>query len=305
MDKLLDKFSLQTFLRQFFCGVVFFVPIWLFGKESLGELSNIQNWEAGTFGLFIALASIIGTIIYHLEKNLWSYPMQWLHRKEKPLASFIYIGWLIVDVAIVCLLPYPLFVMGLILVTFVVIVVIVVIVGVIASGSVRACLDTLSRDFRMVLEDTWKCWCLEDSFYGDCKKANENQDEKFARSVAIAGKVATWSDFIHCVQSCCFAWILGSCLVLVLEEHCTTKIDWAPCEMCGDVCTIVQTKTESALMCKEVGLCSIIQQSEIAERLDFRVGMGIAIFVLALEFLIDRHRYFHVKEMIKVFNEIK
>lgn len=35
-------------------------------------------------------------------------------------------------------------------------------------------------------------------------------DAEMVKQYAASEKLATWSDFIHCVQSCCFAWIFGS-----------------------------------------------------------------------------------------------
>lgn len=53
-----------------------------------------------------------------------------------------------------------------------------------------------------IVDNTRKLWALEDR-----EKETSGDDDK-----AILKRVGTWSDFIHCGQSCAIAWILGSLL---------------------------------------------------------------------------------------------
>ncbi len=80
-----DKFSLPNILRQFFCGFVFIAPFWFFsGGNTTEDLAwqqlegflNGIHWELSRWIVLGVAACIIGTIIYHLEKNLYSYSMQ-------------------------------------------------------------------------------------------------------------------------------------------------------------------------------------------------------------------------------------
>ena len=80
MDSFLQKFSLQNLLRQFFCGVVFFVPLYLFAREKM-PATDLLKWESGVFFLFSSVALAVGTIIYHLEKNLYSYPLMYMYER--------------------------------------------------------------------------------------------------------------------------------------------------------------------------------------------------------------------------------
>lgn len=145
MDTLLNKFSLQHFFRQFFCGVVFFAPMWIFSRGRCNCFDCFlcgQGWQISQLVILGVLACVVGTIIYHLEKNLWSYLIQFVFEKLK-------------------------------------------------LGN--------------LLDRTEKCWLIEAR-----AKKQVDKNSLYAYQEAIADKVSTWSDFIHCTQSCCFAWILGS-----------------------------------------------------------------------------------------------
>lgn len=75
--------------------------------------------------------------------------------------------------------------------------------------------------FRKVVERTQKIWIIEigtavlpeKDAKGDLKYTPSDRN-------AIAQKLATWSDFIHCTQSCCFAWIVGCALADGLCAAC-------------------------------------------------------------------------------------
>lgn len=200
MDNILNKFSPQTFLRQFFCGFVFFVPLWLFASERLDNLLGGSSWQIPQCLALAILACIIGTIIYHVEKNLYSYGMQALLELREESKQMRIISFVIAVVVIgaigcfffykfawwsICFLIVPIILMSLII-----------------------------RMRKAIPQRTQIAWAIE----GGCKNVpcmNKNQDRSMddeARK-AIAGKVATWSDFIHCAQSCCFAWLAGCFMV--------------------------------------------------------------------------------------------
>lgn len=219
MDSFLQKFSLQNLLRQFFCGVVFFVPLYLFAREKM-PATDLLKWESGVFFLFSSVALAVGTIIYHLEKNLYSYPLMYMyerfifHNKKEDSSREVspFNWWLIWCIAgVVCLLvlgwghcvswPWPAFIVLAIFWLFIV---------------TRMLLESSEE---MIVEQTKNQWKIE---YEASLKTREhkllNKLENISTQYAAAEKIATWSDFIHCVQSCCFAWIFGSLLAFYLTE---------------------------------------------------------------------------------------
>lgn len=260
MDSLFQKFSIQHFLRQFFCGVVFFVPIYLFSRDEIGTVCHVEKWETGTFLLFASLASIIGTIIYHLEKNLYSYPLMYLYTRyffknatdnTVDIPPKLRWGWVILlflcfaflfVLKCVNLLPCGtggswctwcsccvLFILTL--------------VGLLI---VSACV--LGSDVKLIINPTLEMWKVEYS-----AKVSENieavpsekNDESCLQKAAVE-KLAKWSDFIHCGQSCCFAWILGSLISYEITGSCE-RVFW--------------------------------------------IGIVVSVCILAAEMVVDMHRY--------------
>ena len=261
MDSLLHKFSLQNLLRQFFCGVVFFVPLWLVSQNAECEccscsLAAVTKWETGAFLLFAALASIIGTIIYHLEKNLYSYPLMYIYEKwifnantngasetenAPKLASvyFIWLVWWVVAAFVMMVLlgcryfvSYPW-------------------IALFAVGGIWLLVVThmlLGKD--IVVPVTREIWETEHrAAKQQIETSLEHDDRKIMRYAAVE-KISTWADFVHCVQSCSFAWILGS----ILAYYITGSI--------------------------------------------FYQGVAVALMLLSAEMIIDMHRYRFIKKLI-------
>ena len=259
MDSLLHKFSLQNLLRQFFCGVVFFVPIYLFAKPMLGEFTNLHRWETGTFLLFASLSGIIGTIIYHLEKNIYSYSIQTLFElldswKSKPL--FCVPCAVALVIAIVCS-PYFLdtTTWGCIVPLIVFLLIVVLICWLFSTA------------FAKVKERTRECWYCEE------KALNIEPAIKNMQIYAIAKRVSAWSDFIHCTQSCCFAWLFGclACKIVCHGSECACYFSrfQCPCMVCFD------------------------------DRL-MSYSVLLALCTLLLELVFDWHRYQHVIKMTEM-----
>ena len=218
MDSLLHKFSLQNFLRQFFCGVIFFVPIYIFGDAQIGELGHIEKWETGTFLLFAAVAAAVGTIIYHLEKNLYSYPLMYLYEKKlfcsdlsqkghseiREKGHYYWIMWCVIGVVFLlslgCTNLLPLHPWS----------------SLLYAGGIYLILVThalLNNSTEDIIKPTLVMWIIEHQAKAK-EKSPLNAPASAITTVqdAAVGKLANWSDFIHCSQSCCFAWILGSLL---------------------------------------------------------------------------------------------
>ena len=254
MDALFQKFYLQNLLRQFFCGVVFFVPLRLFSRDlrgqcDIGSLLDITEWKTGTFLFIAALASIIGTVIYHLETNLYSYAVQCLYEALRKHYRFSGVCFVVAFVFVISLSPLccDIKVKTIISLTFFSV---VYIVCLLFGGALQ---DVLVR--------TRSCWIIEGKELDD-KSSTLSQQKR-----AIALKVAEWSNFIHCVQSCCFAWLLGCacCQRLFIE------IEFTCCESC------------------------FFEAMQKQEELLFSVH--IAFSILFLELLFDWHRYQHVIAM--------
>lgn len=245
MDSFLSKFSLQTFLRQFFCGVVFFCPFLLYtpkyantflgGEEVSIKISQdcfsfctqYGPWDTGKIVFIGIVACIIGTIIYHVEKNLYSYFIQASFEVAhvKTINGKIS-GDVAVYFVIVALILFVTFLWANAIMLFILALLVYIFFG-----------TSLSNGFSRVVSRTQQSWIIENNKAIESKiveskiiedktiehktieykKIEETKKEEELDSLkmakAIAEKVSTWSDFIHCVQSCCFAWLAGSCFV--------------------------------------------------------------------------------------------
>ena len=255
MDSFLQKFSLQNLLRQFFCGVVFFVPLYLFASSKLGIFSNPQTLETGTFILMASLFAIIGTIIYHLEKNLHSYPLQLAYecyyQEKRPWWMWsLFLSLILAPIICLALAGCGVSPKSLLLVA--------------TGGYMLLAFFLLCARCDRIIDPTIDAWCLEEEFLCSHKEeisARLKDDVKF-RALSAVSHLSTWSDFIHCVQSCCFSWILGCCIVQFWFVH-----------------TNVPTLGDE-------GHCSLLPGSVIG-----------AVLLLVLEMLVDMHRYRFVKKL--------
>ncbi len=116
--------------------------------------------------------------------------------------------------------------------------------------------------FGKVIKRTRKIWIIETGT-AELPEEDDKSNLKLTLSdkKAIAQKLATWSDFIHCTQSCCFAWIAG----------CWVTQCWI--FKCG-------LADGFGAACKEPSVL-------------------IAFLILLLEVLFDWHRYQHVLDITK------
>ncbi len=222
MDKFIGQFSLQNILRQMFCGVVFLLPFFLFHSivvleghaieidfrnvcTTLHEL-HLSGWEMTCLSI---LAIIIGTLIYHLEKNIWSYGLQIL------FTSRIGKRRLWVLVALVSALGLPIFVPRECIFDLPDVLTynnfssfVLIIAFFIMSSSIFVSCLCISYN---VMTETRNMWIAE----GGGSETKNNSDTR----KIIMDKVSTWSDFVHCGQSCAWAWILGSMSAYILFKN--------------------------------------------------------------------------------------
>lgn len=261
MDQFLSKLNLQNLLRQFCCGVVFFVPLYLFVPCEFNKILEDARLEDNHLRCVALLSFIIGTIIYHLEKNLYSYIIQALF--ECCGRKLLYIVAVVFFIGII----------GLFLIGYNW----AILIGVLLVMLIIACLAAIllplySKDFEAklgesqpkkndkapdvvindLIERTELSWEIENRAEGVSKK-----------QYAIAKKISVWADFIHCVQSTCFSWILGTVIAILLHPCCIYVCDVYSCMYIQRMCN------------------SIV----------------IAIFILLVEIGVDAHRYIHVKRM--------
>lgn len=196
MDQFLSKLNLQNLIRQFCCGIVFFVPLYLFVPCKIQLVWQNAGVADDSLKCVGVLAFIIGTVIYHLEKNLYSYTTQALHELVRnrwwgilfwALGLVIPCCWLF-GVNLTKCLCAQIYIVGIILM-----IIILMISGICGCVICRA----------------QRCWEIE-----------FHSRNYTVRDWAIADKVAVWSDFIHCVQSCCFAWLLGAGIAIHVTQEC-------------------------------------------------------------------------------------
>ncbi len=271
MNELFSKFSLQSFLRQFFCGVVFFTPLYLFAPWCMQNFFSKCGIAMGDSIYYVgALACVIGTIIYHLEKNLYSYVIQGVYEWKTEEKLYPIVGS--VGILLVCILMFlewvkfakwlqrclPTCLEQQFCLNYGWILMLIVLAGFLVA---KYFLDDKTR------ETTLTCWKIEGSNPND----NEATKEAMRELKGIAEKVSVWSDFIHCTQSCCFAWILGTYLAYYVLQSCDE----------GRACSATAASIMSG-------------------------SIAAAIIILIIEStFIDRHRYAFVELMREKYNRLR
>ncbi|MDD6814213.1 MAG: hypothetical protein PUD60_07430 [Akkermansia muciniphila] len=204
MDKLIGQFKLQNFLRQMFCGVVFLLPFFLFPAtvqlcpcvpKFYACFPQPGDLDFAQLSALAVLAVIIGTIIYHIEKNVLSYPIQIIFRlisQRNAGWKKLILPWVVSVVVVGCII------FGLSRIPN-----ISVLLWTVVGCVLLVCLLTsVFAGKSGIVKDTRRLWIREDS-----EHAESGGDDK-----AVLKRVGTWADFIHCGQSCAIAWLLGSFL---------------------------------------------------------------------------------------------
>lgn len=219
MKEFLDKFSLSFILRQFFCGVVFFVPfLGLFDTQGEIKTFSLNKWIQGGFfndwstpkiAVLCILSCVIGTIIYHIEKNAYSYFTQsvivYLDCKSKFLWVVCGIGvMLILLICFTCTINTWWLLFALLF-----------------CAACRGALDerTVTYTLRQwVTEQMNENQAVFNSYNLVAFVKGDLEQVPPAAIPAIAARIAKWSDYIHCVQSCCFSFMAGSILFNCLQN---------------------------------------------------------------------------------------
>ncbi len=220
MGNLIDKLSLQNLLRQVFCGIVFFVPF-LVGEGCFCNVVKNSIIEASVSAgcIFLGVACAVGTLIYHLEKNLYSYPLQIQHKKNRSciVSCILIVVTLLGALCFNVVLQWAaVFIFG---VGFIYMSVVLCKINGLKCKWIKMDERSESASYEKELEkallnDTRELWELEEQIENTCEL---NFQEK-----ATIKKIAVWADFIHCGQSCCFALLFGS---LVIDEGCGNNVN--------------------------------------------------------------------------------
>ena len=161
------------------------------------------NLSAVEFTCLAVLSIIIGTLIYHFEKNIWSYGLQILFTSNK-LSVWCCI-WIIGAVLFGVIAIVSIFISPRVLF-------LILCISLVVAFS--ACLLSVFCVEGACVEITEQMWLAEAG-----KKIPDKGGALDGESAKIImAKVSTWSDFIHCGQSCAWAWILGSSFAYQLIE---------------------------------------------------------------------------------------
>lgn len=222
-----------------FCGVVFLLPFFLFSAitEVAAKPTTCCEWLASLlrtllghsdkhlsfrevcaslhhlnlsgveFTCLAVLSIIIGTLVYHLEKNLWSYGLQVFFCSRLCVRiCFLIIAAFVTTVIFCCHSNANN-----------VLVVIALTIGVLALMVSLFCV------YCGEVKTTDDIWLAE----AGKKRLDKNATLDRRSAQIIMGKVSTWSDFIHCGQSCAWAWIIGSTLAyFLLHRHAALVIPY-------------------------------------------------------------------------------
>lgn len=200
MNDFLGKFSLSLILRQFFCGVVFCVPCMLTCFPDGFTIDAVSEFSTDIL-LPVAIASlIIGTVIYHVEKNTYSYAIQGLFLtvletfsfiKDKRVSSKIETYKMYFHILLIILMAVDSFLFFWVDDRN---------IWMCVSGA--AALLVVNLMLSSIVTFYQKAWSIDQQ---RVLGANSSIDAKL-----VMGHLDTWSDNIHCVQCCCFAWLAGS-----------------------------------------------------------------------------------------------
>ena len=210
---------------MFFCPFLLYASHWCnvhlgdpefsvaVSRDSFTFSLHYGSWETGKLIVVCIVSCIIGTIIYHLEKNIYSYSVQCMFELfSSVIDKFSWVSPIIISLLLtLAFSPLVSVIAGFSTVG--------ILICYIFSVYITLCVISIvfSDNYKKVCTRTQKTWIIEDE---QCVKISVTEhhltDVAISRLLmahAISKKVSTWSDFIHCVQSCCFAWIVGSCLV--------------------------------------------------------------------------------------------
>lgn len=237
------------------------------------------------------LALIIGTIIYHLEKNTYCYILQSVflnafyffsdRKRENESVTETKGGNRgrskeLQDYVINCVQAVYSFLSGnvrylrmLLVLMFVVALNSLFWVGLNgATGAFVAISAVLVMFLAKPIYFYQKVWSIT--------KPLQNEREEVIKPHLIMKHLDAWSDNIHCVQCCCFAWVFGAFFAKV--QSIQDKYLSCDCYICPNAWSNFQTTI-----------------SEVLNSVDCKIAFG----VLFLELLFEFHRFFHLYNIVE------
>lgn len=208
MNAILSKFSLSVLLRQFFCGIAFFLPFLLKSGEEVAVPLSKTLGQSGTLGLFVALACVVGTVVHHLEKNIFSYGVQvaieciWDSKKGTCNYARLIVGGILL---FICIGSLPLLILSESFAAFAAICILLVFA--------LLWIMVFKKGIRKMMARTQILWIISESAKSKvtCDSESSQNMQNWDARRAVLKHLDAWSDNIHCVQSCCFAWMGGLC----------------------------------------------------------------------------------------------
>lgn len=236
--------SLGTLVRQMMCGIVFFIPIVLWKQNSNWDsiVDWLRNWSATGLIAFGAVAACIGTLIYHVEKNLWAYFWQFVRllcRRREPKNDTKAKLWKFLKVIPLALAVLTMLVVLLYLspisvdITLCILFIILFIMFPIAL---------FTGERKVLVKYTQNMWRaaskLPDDFVAFLQKSNADTKTilELYEVKEIARREAGWADYIHCGQTAAFSWILSCLLIWGIEGSCPgTSLKWFVPSLLGAV----------------------------------------------------------------------
>lgn len=277
MKEFLGKFSLSLILRQFFCGVVFCVPCILAFSPMGADLNKFSGLSSEALIAIAVISLITGTVIYHIEKNAYSYFIQCLlllllkiiNRKKNELFTIV----IVVSIALV---------VSFALLIFYAYISLAIIVGIIAI--------LLIMYFSGIASFYQKVWSIDKPKKSNTKLiviGRRDYDSKNEQAFGkhrgikpylILGHLDTWSDNIHCVQCCCFAWLSGIVFTNWIASHGSDYCVFQ-CNTAGE---IIHGSISAALKSPDC-LCVYV--------------------LLILEVLFEFHRFYHLYKITEESSE--
>lgn len=280
MNHFLNSFGISNYIRQMMCGIIYFIPFFLFSRSSTEcFLKNGQgDWSSTKLLVVAVVAACIGTLIYHVEKNLLGYSSQvfraWCkhkHPKCPVVTAMIFMILAAILPLIVMAWGYKKGVVEVLihwLMEWRISVLIAIFLAILPSFLLISALYTnlfqqqnskkAERDwektepaFDKTVEETRNAWKASSVRWFDMENPPRLHEIR-----EISERESNWADFIHCGQTSAISWILGSITAVHLN----------------------QANVDSSL---------------------FWCGISIALWLLAFEFFCEWHKSLHIDYMVK------
>lgn len=274
MNHFFNSFGISNYIRQMMCGIIYFIPFFLFARSSTEcFLKNGQgDWSSTKLLVVAVVAACIGTLIYHVEKNLLGYSSQvfraWCKNSKWPV-------WVaLIFMALAAILPLPVMARGHkegvvetlthwlmngeTPVLMAICLAILPLFLLISAGRSNSDSGKPERAFDRTVKETRNAWRAASVRWSDTENSSQLREIR-----EISERESNWADFIHCGQTSAISWILGSITAIHLN------------------------------------------QANVVDSYLFWCGISIALWLLAFEFFCEWHKSLHIDYMVEQYRKIK